>query len=233
MCFQCPDCRGVSIGIAPMRKLCGDQKFLSILWQTARHGYSNPGRSCPHCQRPMRTVTLPLNGVPIELDVCSKCSVIWFDPGEFERVPAAKPDKDDDLPQEAKEILAIKMAQMEGDRLDSELSQYERKGRYGGRSGGWIDAGDLTEMMRGGGGGAGLVVAAGVAVVWCVIKMIEFIGDYRRLQPGAKKTRSSSNWGEEVSYETFEEPVKPEKPEKKEQIYTSKDYGADDYYKMD
>lgn len=229
MCYQCPDCRGVSIGIFPMRKLCGDQRFLSMLWQTARHGYSNPGRACPHCQRPMRTVTLPLEGVPIELDVCSKCSIVWFDPGEFERVPSAKPKEDDDLPQEARELLAIKMAQVEGDRLENAFNEYERADRFRGRSGGLMDAGDLTDLMRGGGGRGGIVVVAGVAVVWCVIKLIEFIGDYRRLRPGKKK--KNANWGEEISFAVSEEPEKtPVKPQKD---YTSKDYGSDDYYKMD
>ena len=218
ICFRCASCGGICIGIAPMRRLCGNQQFLNILWQTARHGYSNPGRPCPHCSQAMRTVTLPLNGIPIELDVCSRCDVIWFDPEEFERLPEAKPEpgKDDDLPPEAKELLAIRQAQVAGDKLDNELSAYENQNSWGRRRGGMLDVSDFS-----GGGRYAILAMVGIAIVWVIIKAVECISDYRRL-----KTNSPDQGYDLEPLESKPEPVK------KEPKHSSKSYDGD-YYKMD
>jgi Zn-finger nucleic acid-binding protein len=228
ICFRCVDCGGICIGIAPMRRLCGNQQFLNILWQTARHGYSNSGRPCPHCDRAMRTVTLPLEGVPIELDVCSRCDIIWFDPSEFERLPEAEPTPapDDDLPQEAKELLAIKYAQMEGERIDNELSSYERNSRWGGYGGDNKFSGLFRHADCG--GKYAIIAYVGIALVWIVIKAIECISDYRRLKSGGGKNK---NWGEDVSYESELIEKKPE-PKQTNKSHSAKSYD-DDYYKMD
>ncbi|MEA4863296.1 MAG: rhomboid family intramembrane serine protease [Victivallaceae bacterium] len=95
--FHCPHCDGRLISFARLRGLCGDRRFIELLWQTAQYGYSTPGIICPTCGKAMRRVILPVAGRGLELDICCACQMIWFDPGELERLPPpspnAKPDR--------------------------------------------------------------------------------------------------------------------------------------------
>ncbi len=119
--FRCASCGGRLMTIAGMRNLCGDRKFVDMLWQTARYGYSEPGHVCPACKEVMRKVTLPLCGAGIELDICCACQLIWFDPSELERIPPPNPEKKKELPQPVKELLAMKRIEMEEERLNTVL----------------------------------------------------------------------------------------------------------------
>lgn len=123
ICFECQACGGRGVTMGALRNLCGDQQFINLLWRTARYGFSESGRNCSHCGQPMRTVSLPLDGQGIELDVCSRCEIIWFDPSEFERLPKPAPvyDPEADLPPEAKEVLAMKYIELEEKRINSAL----------------------------------------------------------------------------------------------------------------
>ena len=121
VCYRCPECGGHLITISGLRNLSADKPFVNLLWKTACYGYSEPGPECGNCPHPMRRVTLPLNGVGLELDVCQNCQVIWFDPAELERIPL--PKAADELPQAAKEKLALAQIQKsyhpEGERVHS------------------------------------------------------------------------------------------------------------------
>ncbi len=123
ICFECTACHGCSMTMGALRNLCGDKKFVDLLWHTAKYGYSMSGRSCPHCEQAMRCVVLPVKGTGIGLDVCSRCEIIWFDPSEFEQLPEKPPERnpDDDLPPEAKEVLAMKMIELEEKRINSSI----------------------------------------------------------------------------------------------------------------
>lgn len=126
--FQCRACGGRMMSLYALREACGDRNFVNMLWQTAQHGYSEPGPRCSFCEKQMRTVTLPLSGEGIELDLCCRCPMIWFDPHELERIPRPEPPEPSqaDLPPEAREILAIRRMEREAQRLERVYAKSER-----------------------------------------------------------------------------------------------------------
>ncbi len=122
--FRCPECGGRLATISGLRTLCADRAFVNLLWNTARNGYSENGPACGVCRKPMRRVTLPLAGVPLELDLCCSCQMVWFDPAELERIPLPKPEEQEDLPPKVRELWAMHQIQAEEARLRGELREY-------------------------------------------------------------------------------------------------------------
>ena len=123
--FRCASCGGRLMTISGLRGLCGDRKFVNMLWQTAKYGYSEAGIVCPTCKKTMRKVTLPLSGVAIELDICCFCQLIWFDPRELEQIPLPEPEKQKELPQKMKELLAMRQIEVEETRLNTVFKDSE------------------------------------------------------------------------------------------------------------
>ena len=95
------------VTVSGLRNFSGDRAFVDLLWKTAQYGYSETGSVCGSCRKPMRRVTLPLAGMPLELDVCCSCQTVWFDSRELERSPLPEPEKTDELPQKARELLGF------------------------------------------------------------------------------------------------------------------------------
>lgn len=122
--FRCPGCGGRMVTVSGLRSLSGDRAFVDLLWKTAQYGYSEAGTVCGSCRKPMRRVTLPLAGMPLELDVCCSCQMIWFDPRELERIPLPEPEKADELPPKARELLALRQIQLEEERINREVGGY-------------------------------------------------------------------------------------------------------------
>jgi len=55
------------------------------------------------------------------LDLCMRCQFLWFDPAEFEAVPAKPaPPPEPELPQKAKEILALHKVEQMGRELEND-----------------------------------------------------------------------------------------------------------------
>ena len=75
--FRCPGCGGRMVTVSGLRNFSGDRAFVDLLWKTAQYGYSETGSVCGSCRKPMRRVTLPLAGMPLELDVCCSCPVSY------------------------------------------------------------------------------------------------------------------------------------------------------------
>ena len=113
--------------------------------------------------------------------------------------------------------MAIRQAQVAGDKLDNELSAYENQSSWGRRRGGMLDVADFS----GGGGRYAILAMVGIAIVWVIIKAVECISDYRRLKTNSK----------DQDYELEPLESKPE-PAEKERKHSSKSYDGD-YYKMD
>ena len=111
--FRCPECRGHLVVISGLRKLSSSREFIDLLWKTARYGYSEQGPDCGICGKMMKRVTLPLHGIGLELDICTSCQTIWFDPAELERLPLKEPEKANVLPPAAREKLALMKIQAE------------------------------------------------------------------------------------------------------------------------
>jgi membrane associated rhomboid family serine protease len=61
----------------------------------------------------MAQVSMGLAGQTLELNVCRRCEFVWFDAAEYEAIPPPPPprDPDADLPQAAREALAIHKVQ--------------------------------------------------------------------------------------------------------------------------
>ena len=119
--FRCPHCGGRMMTVSGLRSLCADRAFVDLLWRTARTGYAESGPGCGSCRMPMRRVTLPLAGRPLELDLCCSCQTVWFDPAELERIPLPEPEAEEELPPKARELLALRQIQAEEERIDREF----------------------------------------------------------------------------------------------------------------
>jgi membrane associated rhomboid family serine protease len=48
---------------------------------------------------------------PLRLDVCGGCQFVWFDPREFDLLPAAKANAPRPLPEKARELIALRQVQ--------------------------------------------------------------------------------------------------------------------------
>lgn len=109
--FLCSQCGGVAAGLPVLRKDARSKDFLKGLWYRTRTNPVLSKRKCPHCDRPMTLVTLPVGSErePLALDVCSLCQYVWFDHEEYSRVPKsaeAAEQAERELSPEAKRRLA-------------------------------------------------------------------------------------------------------------------------------
>lgn len=86
----CGKCGGRSVATAVLRKQASPA-FLKKLRLAAYGRVGKTGRRCPHCDQPMRLAILSRAGEPLELDLCPRCHVVWFDPREFAQVAPAEP----------------------------------------------------------------------------------------------------------------------------------------------
>ena len=82
--FECPDCRGCCLALSVSRRIIGEEAVRE-LWRLANLSAGIPGLSCPSCRRPARSVTLRVQASKniVELDVCTRCSLLWFDGPEL------------------------------------------------------------------------------------------------------------------------------------------------------
>ena len=88
-CQECPACKGRLLSIGLLRSGTNDKHLLNDLWERASAMNWVPGRECPSCGKRMSLVKERLNGKFIELDVCTVCQNVWFDPYEFEQMPTS------------------------------------------------------------------------------------------------------------------------------------------------
>lgn len=119
--FRCPHCGGRMMTVSGLRSLCADRAFVELLWRTAKTGYAESGPDCGSCHMPMRRVTLPLAGHPLELDLCCTCQTVWFDPSELERIPLPEPEAEEELPPKARELLALRQVRLAEERINREF----------------------------------------------------------------------------------------------------------------
>ena len=62
---------------------------VNSLWLRAREKGRPQKRRCAACGRPMTEAPSTKAGQGMTLDVCTACQFVWFDPGEFEQMPAS------------------------------------------------------------------------------------------------------------------------------------------------
>jgi len=106
--FRCPECAGDLLTLSALRGLSGSRPFANTVWRNAQNAPEGPV-PCPECGRAMRQVVLSAEKTPvIELDVCTRCQMVWFDPRELEAsVPPEETVSRQELPARARELLAL------------------------------------------------------------------------------------------------------------------------------
>jgi membrane associated rhomboid family serine protease/Zn-finger nucleic acid-binding protein len=119
--FHCPACDGRAVTVPQIRRVAGDRYAVSILRQI------NANRTlgsvpCPFCDRRMRVFASA--EPPQELDACKPCGAVWFDPREFESIPAGAPDSEYGVRLRAAEAMAEH-------RLETDRSLRDLEGIFG------------------------------------------------------------------------------------------------------
>jgi len=115
--WMCAQCEGMAITVAVVRAALEPATFKSF-WIHVAQDKGSPGRACPSCEQSMCVV--PADGADgvVQLDVCRRCQLIWFDPTELEALPA-KP-KGRELHPEAKRLLAMEKVKSMQQRANAE-----------------------------------------------------------------------------------------------------------------
>jgi len=127
--FACPEGHGIAMTVGAVRALCDSRELINLLWCKSGAAESGEGAACPICRRPMRVVTLEVEGQEIELDVCRRCQEIWFDPRELEALPHHT--RSEELPPEAREAIALEKIKNVG-RDESEILDFGGTGDWSG-----------------------------------------------------------------------------------------------------
>lgn len=117
--WSCPQCGGRLVTLAVLRKtvLTG---AVDLLWHEALTLHDVPGCDCPLCHYPMQIVRSAGGKSAVLVDVCSRCTVIWFDAKEYQAFPLVGDGQPPPvLPQDAREAIAMlkvqQLAQMQRD----------------------------------------------------------------------------------------------------------------------
>ncbi|MBI3933059.1 MAG: rhomboid family intramembrane serine protease [Acidobacteria bacterium] len=121
--WACPTCGGRTATTGTLRRSASRQ-LVDHLWELARSTTADGPRRCPACERPMKTVTLPLAASSTEIDVCTRCYFVWFDAAEFEAMPPPRTsggEAEQKLPLEARLMLAKMDVEALDTRPDFEL----------------------------------------------------------------------------------------------------------------
>ncbi|PYL06247.1 MAG: hypothetical protein DME34_09385 [Verrucomicrobia bacterium] len=104
--WSCETCGGRAVTIELLRRTFTPE-CINPLWLHALRGEGTRGRPCPECRKPMLAVTLSTNA-PVDVDVCQHCHFVWFDAGEADALkPRPMPPAEPELPQKARELLAM------------------------------------------------------------------------------------------------------------------------------
>lgn len=115
MFWACEKCGGRTVAVPILRKVVYEQA-IKALWVSAQSGAVGR-RRCPTCGN--RMCEASASGVP--LDVCKLCQFVWFDPREFEQLPAAPvPKQEAGLPQAVREAIAVYEVKQMQERLEEE-----------------------------------------------------------------------------------------------------------------
>ncbi len=107
--WVCGECHGKGMTLPILEKVC-HRDHRNLIWWTSRNKQAPRVRPCFHCDQVMVEVAdIPAkSGRDLTLDMCDRCQVIWFDPGEFEDLPESAPEeKNRELPQQARELMAL------------------------------------------------------------------------------------------------------------------------------
>ena len=115
--WKCRKCSGCAATIGALRSGIRDA-FLQKAWNRAV-GHGRIGhRKCPSCAGFMRV--LPINGP--DIDLCTKCQMMWFDPGELETFPK-RPDAEIKAEHSREELRHVQQLHEDHERIHQRMTQ--------------------------------------------------------------------------------------------------------------
>jgi membrane associated rhomboid family serine protease/Zn-finger nucleic acid-binding protein len=84
--WECPACTGRTSTIARLRH-DADPDVVAHLWEQAQSEFAADSLPCPACRCSMKAAWLPAGSGNLQIDVCLRCHMAWFDKSEYERTP--------------------------------------------------------------------------------------------------------------------------------------------------
>jgi membrane associated rhomboid family serine protease len=120
--YRCHSCQGRAVTLPQIRRTAGD-RFVTALLRQINTNAQMGGRQCPFCTRGMRH--FESQNPRLELDACKACGSVWFDPQEFEAVPANAPVAAEELHLRAREVIAVEQVRQIGERAAQEAEPDE------------------------------------------------------------------------------------------------------------
>lgn len=122
--WVCESCGGHAINLAVLRKKIPPEAAYEV-WRASNEGF--PSRlNCPSCANGMVVAQVHLDGQELKVEVCRTCQFVWFDRKDLDGLPAPPPpppvSKEKELPQEAREAMAIFETKRMAERAATESS---------------------------------------------------------------------------------------------------------------
>lgn len=122
--FECRQRKGRAVNWAVVRKKIPKE----VAHQIWRHvcSKSHPSAAlCPTCNRAMNSVAIGTDEGAVEIDLCPRCFLAWFDLGELQRLPEAKETRPEtpSMPPHLREKLALieleRLRRRESEKIDA------------------------------------------------------------------------------------------------------------------
>ena len=114
--WQCESCQAVTANLAVLRRHLR-KDVVKGFWRRAIAAARSTDKRCPSCRKPLRGFTVQRSGQNINLDVCRRCQLVWFDKGELDAFPKTKTEQ---LPPEVRHKLALIKVRSETEQLQAE-----------------------------------------------------------------------------------------------------------------
>lgn len=118
--WTCDRCAGRAVMMPVLRREL-TAPVVRDLWSRAYRSRT-AGVPCPCCRAASTRIGMQVQRDRFDLDVCRRCHCVWFDDGEFERLPSQPPPAPpvDDIHPEARQRLAIAEVQRMAERARRE-----------------------------------------------------------------------------------------------------------------
>jgi len=93
----CPRKHGIALYESSLREYLGDDAgMVGRLFERAGATDRLGSRPCPRCRLPMTVCAVASTERALELDLCTGCRLVWFDPVEMRRLQVAAAESDED-----------------------------------------------------------------------------------------------------------------------------------------
>jgi membrane associated rhomboid family serine protease len=94
--YVCRKCEGRLVPVSLLLQII-DEEHVDWFWGLGRRGFGDKKRPCPVCQKYMYEVPAGPHAHASNLDVCRECSLVWFDPPEYQEVISLPKIEKEDL----------------------------------------------------------------------------------------------------------------------------------------